>query len=133
MVRALTGRVLCWTTLVSLAVAFAAMEQRALGDDPPVKKAKRVHCRLPAHYADVVNEKQREEIYKLQEEYKPKIQAMQAQLNALRKNLDEKISAVLTADQKKKVEEAAGKAKAKKAKPVEVVPDTPPTEPEAAE
>ena len=134
MVNARTGRLLCWATFVSLAVGFAAVEQRAFGEEPPVKKARRVHGRLPAHYAGVVNEEQREEIYKLQEEYKPKINVMQAQLDALKQALDEKISAVLTAEQKKRVEQAGGKVKAKKAAPVEAVPgDTLPADQEAAE
>lgn len=118
MLRAMTGRAACWTALVLLSVGGAAVGQRAFGDEPPAKEARRVHNRLPPHYAGVVDEEQREAIYKLQDEYKPKIQAMQAELNALRKEMNEKVSAVLTADQKKKVNDAAGKIKAKKAKPV---------------
>ena len=59
----------------------------------------------------MVNEKQREEIYKIEDEYQPKIEALQKQLDAPRKERDEKISAVLTAEQKKQLEEAAAKAK----------------------
>jgi hypothetical protein len=72
--------------------------------------------RLPNYYTEVVTEKQREEIYKIQEEYKPKIDAAKAQREALTKEQNEKISAVLTADQKKKIEDAAAAAKAKSAK-----------------
>lgn len=132
MMKTPTGRFLCCAALVSLAVAFAATDQRAFGDEQPAKKAKRVYRRLPAHYADVVNQEQREKIYKLQEEYKPKIDEIQAQLNALKKELDDKISAVLTAEQRKRVEEAAGKTNARKPKPVEAVPNTVLAEPEIA-
>jgi Spy/CpxP family protein refolding chaperone len=87
---------------------------------------------LPAHYAQVIDEKQRDEIYKIQEEYQPKIEALQSQLNALKKERDEKISAVLTAEQKKQVDQAAAKRKSKdapSAKPVEQPPTNPPTAP----
>jgi capsule polysaccharide export protein KpsE/RkpR len=73
--------------------------------------------RLPNYYTDVVTEKQREDIYKIQEEYKPKIDALKTQLDALNKEMNDKISALLTAEQKKKVEDAAAAAaKAKSAK-----------------
>ncbi len=81
-----------------------------------VVKKIRSRGRLPNHYADVVTEKQRDEIYKIQEEYKPKIDALKAQLNALNKEMKEKISAVLTADQKKKIQESEAAAKAKSSK-----------------
>ena len=92
---------------------------------------------MPAHYASVVNEKQREEIYKIQEEYQPKIAALQKQLKALKKERDEKISAVLTAEQRKQVEEAAAKAKnvpvvPKDDKPAKEEPPLPPAEPKPA-
>jgi hypothetical protein len=79
-----------------------------------VVKKTRGRGRLPNYYANVVTEQQKDEIYKIQEEYKPKIDAAKAQLDALKKELNEKISAVLTADQKKKVEEAEAVAKAAK-------------------
>jgi hypothetical protein len=131
MAKVRTGWWLCSATLISLALALAATEQRASGDDAPVKKVKRTHARLPPHYAGVVNDEQRQEIYRLQEEYKPKIKAMQAELNATKNELNEKIAAVLTADQKRKIDEATGKAK--KASPPEVAPASPPAEAEQAE
>lgn len=130
MVSARSGRAFRWTTIVLLTIGVLVVEQRTFGDGPPTNETRRGQNRLPPHYGGVVDQRQREEIYKLQDEYKPKIQAMQAQLNALKKELNGKIVAVLTPDQKKKVKEAAGKAKAKKAKPVEAVPDTFAPEPE---
>ena len=102
--------------------------------------------RLPPHYAKVVDEKQREEIYKIQEEYQPKIDALQKQLDALKKERDDKIAAVLTPEQKKQLEDAAASAKANRKskdsssgkpaekdvqppKPAEETPATPPTTP----
>ena len=65
MVRRFAGHMLCWATMLSLAVAFAATEQAAWGADAPVKRvmSKRHRGRLPANYAQVVNEEQREQIY----------------------------------------------------------------------
>ena len=140
MKRTRMGQLACWTTLILLAVAFSMAERPAWGaeDKAPVKKILgRKGRHLPARYASVVDEKQREEIYKIQEEYQPKIQALQEQLKALKKERDEKISAVLTAEQKKRVEEAAAKAKAvpkdvEPAKPAKDGPAIPPAEPKPA-
>ena len=85
--------------------------------DAETKKAKGPRGRLPAFYSQVVDQKQREAIYKIQEEYEPKIAALQDQLNALTKQRDEKVSAVLTPEQQKKVAELQAAAKAKRAQP----------------
>ena len=66
---------------------------------------------------------------KIQEEYKPKIDAARAQLDALVKEQNEKIAAVLTPEQKKKVEEAAANVKEKGAKPKAEQPATPAEKP----
>jgi hypothetical protein len=139
MLRTISSRLVSWTALVSLAVVLGAGEQPVLGGEGsvPVKRAfGRKGRRLPAHYSQVVNEQQRENIYKIQEEYQPKIEALQKQLEALKKERDEKIAAVLTAEQKKQVEEAATKAKGDRkskgrsaTKPAEKSPATPPVEP----
>jgi hypothetical protein len=123
------------TTLILAVVALAALEPSAWGaeDGTPVKKpVGKSYRRLPAYYGSVVNEKQRENIYKIQEEYQPKIELLKKQLDALKKERDEKISAVLTEEQKKRVKEAAAKGKRKPkdvppAKPAEKEP--PPSAP----
>jgi Spy/CpxP family protein refolding chaperone len=106
--------------LLMLAVVFAAAGRPAQGADgkEPVKKMfskVRERGRLPAHYAPVVTEEQRQKIYDIQEEYKAKIDPLEAQVKALTKERDEKIAAVLTPEQRKKVEEAETQAKQKKA------------------
>jgi Spy/CpxP family protein refolding chaperone len=123
MVRSLPSRVLCWATLVSLAVTLAAATQPALGA-PPAKKmfsAKRAG-RLSASYAQVATPEQRQKIDKVQEEYLPKIEALQSQIKTLKTQLkdlqkerDEKVAAVLTPEQKKQADEAAKKPKDKPA------------------
>jgi Spy/CpxP family protein refolding chaperone len=125
--------------LVSLAIVFATPEQPVLGAEGKtvVKKVLgRKGRHLPAHYAQVITEKQREEIYKIEDEYQPKIETLQKQLDALKNERDEKVSALLTPEQKKQIEEAAAKAKANRkskgqptAKPCEQTPATPPVAP----
>ena len=84
---------------------------------------------LPPYYSQVVDEKQREEISKIQDEYEPKIEDLQKQIDALKKERDEKIAAVLTPEQKKQVEEARTKAKtnrkSKGSSPVKPAEETP--------
>jgi hypothetical protein len=130
-----------------MAVVFSAVERPAFSADgkaPAKKMLGRKGRRLPPYYADVINEKQREEIYNIQEEYQPKIAALEAQLKALRKEQSDKIAAVLTPEQKKQIEAAAVKAKAaakekrktpdmQPAKPTEKAPAAPPAAPKPAQ
>ena len=131
MVRTVALRIVRWAMLVSMAVVLTTAPQAAFSAEamPAVKKAvakrKESRGRLPVHYAPVVTEEQKEKIYKIQEEYKPKIDAARAQMDALVKEQKEKIAAVLTPDQKKKIEEAAAKAKEKGEKPETVKPAAP--------
>jgi hypothetical protein len=110
--RSVMGIALCALSLTFMAGSSVSAADGQTGGR--VVKRVRAKGRLPNYYADVVTEKQREEILKIQEEYKPKLDALQAQLDALKKERNEKISGVLTADQKKKVEDAEAAAKAKK-------------------
>jgi len=62
--------------------------------------------RLPPFYKNIVSDEQRDKIFAVQEEYGPKIQELRRQLMALEKERDEKIDAILTPDQKKKINAA---------------------------
>ena len=75
---------------------------------------KKFQGRLPAYYRTVVDQKQREAIYAIQKEYWTQIEALKAQLEALTKQRDEKITAVLTPEQLKQVEATALAVKAKR-------------------
>ena len=77
----------------------------------------KVRHRLPPNYGKVVTDEQREKIYKIQDEYRPKIEALRAQLKALLKERNEKIEALLTPEQKQKITEAKAKRKAQRTKP----------------
>lgn len=112
--------------VVALVLAgMAATQQPLRGQDtakPEVKAAKpraKSRGRLPAHYGAVVDEEQREKIYRIQQGYQSQIEALQAQLAALREKQDAEIEAILTPDQKEKVKELAAAAKAKRAKAAE--------------
>jgi Spy/CpxP family protein refolding chaperone len=140
MVRTTVGRLVCWMTLVSLAVVFATVEQPVLRADGPVKKAlaKRGR-RLPKYYDQITTTpEQQKAIQKIQDEYDPKIDELDAKLKALKKERKDKIDAVLTPAQKKQIEDAKDKdkenkakekaAKAAASKPAEKTPATPPAE-----
>ncbi len=107
-------------TLVSLAIALSG-GSRAVGQETPSDPSetaapqKKFQGRLPAYYRTVVDQKQREAIYAIQKEYWTQIEALKAQLAALTKQRDEKITATLTPEQLKQVEAAVAAAKAKRA------------------
>ena len=77
-------------------------------DKEPVK-------RLPAHYKDVVTEDQKTKIYALQEDFNAKISVLAEQIKKLQADRAAAIEALLTAEQKKKIEDLKAAAKAKAA------------------
>jgi hypothetical protein len=78
----------------------------------PKAKAK---GRLPPYYTQVVDAKQREQIYAIQAKYKEQIEKLQAELKAATEKQDAEIEALLSAEQKDKVAKlrAEGKSKGK--------------------
>ena len=128
MTRKSVCKVRTWSVLVSLTIVVSAVAlagivmpgvSQAVGQetsDGPTKKVEKreFRGRLPAYYRTVVDEEQRQEIYAIQKEYWTQIEALKAQLAALTKQRDEKVAAVLTPEQLKKVEAAAEAAKAKR-------------------
>jgi hypothetical protein len=116
-VQTVSSRTACWAALVfCMVIALTTCQRLALGDETPAKETKKLSGRLPAYFADVVSEKQRQRIYQIQASYKPRIESIEQQLKELKKHRDEDIAGVLTPEQKQRVEEAALKAKAKRAK-----------------
>jgi hypothetical protein len=116
MTRTTASRLATSLALVSLVVIFTTTTRPILGDDaetPTKKTAVTIAVRLPNHYAKVVTEKQRAQIYKIQEEYLPKIKSLESRLESLKKERDEKIAALLTPEQKKQIEETKAQAKRK--------------------
>jgi hypothetical protein len=115
-----------WTIVASLAMGMALVALPSGAEDAPAakpaaektvkKERKTSYKRLPANFGKVIDEKQREQIYAVQEEYGPKIEALKKQLDTLTKERDEKINALLTPEQIKKIEDLKAEAKAKRAK-----------------
>ncbi len=83
---------------------------------PEASREKKIRVRLPNYYGRVVDSEQREKIYAIQREYAPKIEALEAQLAALKAERDERVEGVLTAEQLAKVREFRAEAKAKRAR-----------------
>ncbi|NLE37469.1 MAG: hypothetical protein GX621_05530 [Pirellulaceae bacterium] len=81
------------------------------GAVPPRK----IKGRLPSHYGKVVTEEQRRTIYELQALYAPHIEKLQAQIDALTRQRDARIEAVLTPEQRKQIAELREAAKKKPA------------------
>lgn len=69
------------------------------------KKADKVTGRLPAYYKGVVNDEQRQQIYKIMAECAPRLADLHAQLRKATKEQDDKIEALLTPEQKQKIAE----------------------------
>lgn len=108
-----------WAVVVSFMVGLALTAAPAWAEDASAakkekKERKESFTRLPAHFGKVVDESQREKIYDIQNEYGPKIKALKDQLEALLKQRDEKIDAVLTPEQRKQIEQLVADSKAKR-------------------
>lgn len=105
--------------IASLSLAQAPDKKASDGAKPaagaPAKARAKARGRLPAYYARVVSGDQRDKIYAIQQSYEAKIADLQAQLKALTDKRDAEVAAVLTADQKAKVDQLAADAKTKRA------------------
>jgi hypothetical protein len=72
--------------------------------------------RLPAHYAKLVDEPQRQRIYAIQAFYAPQIDDLKQQLDALLARRDAEVHAVLTPAQQRQLEMIVANGKGAKAK-----------------
>jgi len=70
--------------------------------------------RLPSYYAQVVTPQQKEQVYQAQAEYERQIDELEAKIEALEKKRDDAVRALLTAEQRKQVDQLAAAAKAKR-------------------
>jgi hypothetical protein len=124
--RSVSIRLRTCCVLASLAIAAVLAGQPACAQDKPAD-ASRARAKsaeqgkaaarrgiLPPYFRGVVDEKQRDAIYKIQEEYGAKIAALKAQLEAATKERDAKIAALLTPEQKNKLEQLQTEAKVKR-------------------
>jgi hypothetical protein len=119
-----------WIALVWLAGMVIAANGPSFSQEPAAgqpaasgKKAGRGSAdkpssRLPMYYAKVVNKEQREKILSIQKDFAAKIDPLRKQLDALTKDRDAEMAAVLTPEQREKIDEmkAAAKKKTRDAK-----------------
>lgn len=95
----------------------AGKPKAAAGEKKPAAQARaKPKGRLPAYYAKVVDAAQRAEIYKLQESFAAKREALEKQLAALKSEEDAAVEAVLTPQQKQKLAALREEAKAAREK-----------------
>lgn len=124
------GSVLVLCAVLALDLAVAQPKPAARGKAAAAAKPK---GRLPAYYADVVDEKQRAAIYSIQADFKSKIEALQEQIDKLTAERDTAIESVLTAAQKDKVKKAREAALAKRKKSADKPEEKPAKEESPAE
>ena len=94
--------------LTSLLTVSLAQEKEA----KPSLKAK---GRLPAHYKDVVTAEQKDKIYAIQLKYNEQIRKLAEEMKALTEQRDGEIEALLSADQKAKIDALKANSKKKPA------------------
>ena len=91
------------------------IESKDLKSDSPamkgIKPERASRHRLPRYYTTVVTQKQRDDIYAIQDKYLPLIDLLTARLEKLRAEMVEKTQAVLTDEQVRKVEAATEEAR----------------------
>jgi len=96
------------------AASSAPEKAQPAAEKPAVKEKKKSGARLPMYYAQVVSKEQRAKITAILEEYAPKLDAVKAQMDAMTKERDEKVSGVLTPEQLRKIEDLKAEAKTKR-------------------
>jgi hypothetical protein len=95
---------------VGLCLALPAM---LAAQDAPSPRAES-RGRLPSYFSQVVTPQQKEQVYQVQAEYEQQIDTLEAKIEALEKKRDEAVRTLLTADQRKQVDQLAAAAKAKR-------------------
>ncbi len=111
----LFGSVCLFASLITVGIAQEAKEAK------PSTKAK---GRLPAYYKDVVTPTQKETIYALQAKYGEQIRKLAEEMKAVTAQRDQEIEALLSAEQKAKVEALKAASKQKPAPPETTTAET---------
>jgi len=94
------------------------LELKELTNNPVFKDleiTKKFARRLPNFYGEVVNEKQKADIYEIQASYFQVIESLKLRLQKLEEERNAQIEAILTADQKAHIESKAKAASEKRA------------------
>lgn len=110
----MTRRVLV-TGLMALVVCGFAGAQEAKKTTGKKDAAEKVTGRLPNNYGRLgLSDAQRQKIYGIQAKYQEQLEALTKQLEELRQRRDAEIEAVLTAEQKTKLQELQAETAKKK-------------------
>ena len=112
-------KVLVCAVVVPVLGLLVASGPLSVGQEKATKKteqAEKPKGRLPPYFADLVSEEQREKIYAVQAKYADQIKELNEQLTAVAKKQNDEIDAVLSAEQKAKVDAARKEAVTKKKK-----------------
>jgi Spy/CpxP family protein refolding chaperone len=110
-----------------LVTAGAAQEPPANpGAEPPGKPAvtapkerKKPRGRLPAYFAKVVTDKQREQIYEIQAKYNDQIAKLKEQLVELSTKRDSEVEQVLTDEQRAEIAKLKSQRRSRRAEPAQ--------------
>ncbi len=87
----------------------------AVKAEPKATKKRATVRRLPAYYAQLVDDRQRERIYRIQSDYGPRIEALETEIEALTAKRDAEIRAVLTPEQRQQLDAKIDEAKSARA------------------
>lgn len=95
-----------------LSVESTVGQEKTSTKPTPAKVTKKPSGRLPAQYGKLgLSTEQRTKIYEIQADYKKQIGDLQKQIDALKGKQTSDIQAILTPDQKKKLDELLAAAK----------------------
>lgn len=111
-------RLLCllagWVLMGTIAFAGAALPQPQDPAPPAAEQKatkKKPRGRLPAYFAKVVTQQQREDIYEIQARYNAQIEELQKQIDELVAKRDQEVEGVLSAEQLAEVKKMREEAK----------------------
>lgn len=105
------------SAVISLNLALAQPKPAAKGAAGKAAAKGTFGRRLPPYYKDIVDEKQKAEIYTIQADFNAKIDALKEQLEKLTADRDAAVENVLSVEQKDKLKKAQEAAAAKRKKP----------------
>lgn len=103
-----------WVLMLLCGLAMSAGFATQVAAQKSEAKKQRT-TRLPAHYAKVVNDEQRSEIYGIQEQFEPRLAKARAELKAIVDERDAAIEKVLSAAQRKEVDKLRAEAAERRA------------------
>jgi hypothetical protein len=122
-----------WVLMLLCGVAMAAGFATQVAAQKADEKKQRT-TRLPAHYAKVVTDEQRSDIYAIQEKFEAKLDKARTELKAVVDERDAAIEKVLSAEQRKNVEKLRAEAAERRREALsKLEPEEVPAEPESKE